>query len=292
MGRPTKLSKALPRIERFFKKNKETEIYTYDQLRVVLKEHREQWDLPNAFHIDSFIRALQEGKVGLKKTTFLFYPVHITRYVLGTIEYSDALKIAASLNKKAYLSHYTALYLHGLTEQLPKNIYASYEQKATPNNGPVTLVQANIDRAFRGAPRVSKNEADCGDYKIILLNGKNTEETGIVVKNGVRMTSLERTLIDGVVRPFYAGGVFEVLKAFEAAKQALSVNTIQAMLQKMNYIYPYKQALGFYLERAGYRKRQLNLLETDPFTHDFYLTYKMQTTEYSQRWRLHYPKGM
>ena len=100
MGRPTKLSKALPRIERFFKKNKETEIYTYDQLRVVLKEHREQWDLPNAFHIDSFIRALQEGKVGLKKTTFLFYPVHITRYVLGTIEYSDALKIAASLIKK------------------------------------------------------------------------------------------------------------------------------------------------------------------------------------------------
>ena len=292
MGRPTKISKALPRIERFFKKNKETEVYTYDQLRAILKEHKEKWNLPKAFHTELFINALLGGKVGLEKMTFPFYPADITRYVLGPAGFPDALKLAASLNKKAYLSHYTALYLHGLTEQLPKTIYASYEQKATPVKGPVILLQANIDRAFRSSPRVSKNEADYGDYKIILLNGKNTEETGVVVKNGVRITSLERTLIDGVVRPFYAGGVFEVLKAFEVAKQTLSVNTIQAMLRKINYIYPYKQALGFYLERAGYREKQLNLLETDPFTHDFYLTYKMQTTEYSKRWRLYYPKGM
>ena len=62
----------------------------------------------------------------------------------------------------------------------------------------------------------------------------------------LRFTNLERTLIDATVRPVYAGGVFEVRKAYELAKEKVSVNRLAALLQKLDYTYPYHQAIGFY----------------------------------------------
>lgn len=290
MGRPTKLSKALPQIERFFKRTLKAKIFSMTDLRKILEEKKSKWDLPRSFNTENFISALET--LELKKIIFPFYPIVINRYAWGSLDYSDLVKLAMSLNARAYLSHYTALYLHELTEQLPKTIYASYEQKPNPSPASGNLVQSNIDRAFRNKPRTSKNSINVEGYTIVLLNGKNTESLGVIEQNGIRLTSLERTLIDCAVRPFYAGGVFEVLKAFNAAKDRVSVNKMQAMLQKIGYVYPYKQAIGFYLEKAGYRAKQIKLLETEPFVYNFYLTYQMGDMEYSPRWRLYYPKGM
>ena len=61
----------------------------------------------------------------------------------------------------------------------------------------------------------------------------------------LRTTTLERTLIDIAVRPFYAGGVAEVAKACEMAKnKEVSVNRLASMLTKMHFGYPYHQAIG------------------------------------------------
>jgi predicted transcriptional regulator of viral defense system len=102
---------------------------------------------------------------------------------------------------------------------------------------------------------------------------------------------LERTLIDITVRPVYAGGVFEVAKAFELAKDKLSVNALTAMLKKLKYTYPYHQAIGFYLERAGYKSSLTDLLRKIPMKFDFYLTHQKGETDFVKDWRLHIPKG-
>ncbi len=107
----------------------------------------------------------------------------------------------------------------------------------------------------------------------------------------VRLTNLERTLIDISVRPIYAGGVAEVLKAFELAKDRVSVNRMAAILQKLGYVYPYHQAIGFYLDRAGYDQSSVELMQRFPMDFDFYLDYKMGKTDYVKKWRLHIPKG-
>jgi predicted transcriptional regulator of viral defense system len=107
----------------------------------------------------------------------------------------------------------------------------------------------------------------------------------------ISITSLERTLIDIAVRPDYSGGPGEVLKAFENAKEKVSINKLNAILKKINFIYPYHQVIGFYLERAGYRASQIDLLRKKEIEYDFYLTYNMGETEYSPIWKLYYPKG-
>jgi hypothetical protein len=107
----------------------------------------------------------------------------------------------------------------------------------------------------------------------------------------LRFTNLERTLIDAAVRPGYAGGVFEVRKAYELAKPTLSVKELSAMLTKLAYTYPYHQAIGYYLERAGHSGAALDVLRKLPMELDFYLTHQMSQTDYVKGWRLFVPKG-
>ena len=110
--------------------------------------------------------------------------------------------------------------------------------------------------------------------------------------NPIAITNIERTLIDITVRPMYAGGISEVAKAYVIAAEQCSVNKIAAYLRKLNFTYPYHQAIGYYLERSGaYGADQIELLATLPMEFDFYLTYQMKTTEYNKRWKLYIPKG-
>jgi hypothetical protein len=89
----------------------------------------------------------------------------------------------------------------------------------------------------------------------------------------------------------YAGGVFQVLEAFRNARDRISVNTLLATLKKLDFVYPFHQAIGFYMERADYRRSQLQKLRNIGISHDFYLTYKMQDPQYDAAWRLYVPMG-
>ncbi len=72
-------------------------------------------------------------------------------------------------------------------------------------------------------------------------------------KNAFSYTSLERTLIDITVRPNYAGGAFAVLDAYRQAieRNLISSNKLVVVFNSIPFIYPYHQAIGFYLERAA-----------------------------------------
>ncbi len=106
------------------------------------------------------------------------------------------------------------------------------------------------------------------------------------------ITDIERTLIDITVRPVYSGGIYMVLDAYKAAQDKVSINKLTAYLQKLNYVYPYHQAIGFYLDKTGaYSKKQIDLLHKFEMKYDFYLTHQMKEMDYSPEWKLFYPKG-
>ena len=107
------------------------------------------------------------------------------------------------------------------------------------------------------------------------------------------MTKLERTLIDLAVRPQYGGGVSQVLHAFRTARGRASSNVIAATLKKLEFTYPFFQAIGFYMERAGFPAAGLDLLRAafPEMRFDFYLTGNMGPVDYEKSWRLYIPKG-
>jgi predicted transcriptional regulator of viral defense system len=204
--------------------------------------------------------------------------------------------VGLSLGRDAYLSHGTAVFLHGLSGEIPKTIYVNDEQ--TPKPPPQgTLIQERLDVAFSRQQRESNYVFAWDDVQAMVLSGKHTGrlEVGMVAgPNGEELdvTKLERTLVDIVVRPAYSGGVFHVLEAYEAARERMSVNVLVATLKRLDYIYPYHQAIGFLMERAGYEKRRCDLLRKLGLEYDFYLQHRMTDPQYDPEWRLFFPQGL
>jgi hypothetical protein len=227
----------------------------------------------------------------LQKAVLPFPYRHDTRYVFGEV---DLLDLVQSLSDDGYFTHFSALYLNNLTEQTPKTVYFNVEQRASGGTGQLT--QDALNRAFKAEPRVSSNTVEYKGTRIIKVNGRNTNQLGVVARRRtdagvIRITDVERTLIDATVRPVYSGGIAVVAKAFELAKESVSVNKLTAYLRKLRYVYPYHQAVGFYMERAGYADSLLKLLEHFPIEYDFYLQHAMRSPVLNKRWRLYVPKG-
>jgi len=206
-------------------------------------------------------------------------------------------EVALSLRKGSYLSHASAVFLHGLTQQIPRTIYVNKEQTPKPAS-PGSLTQAGIDRAFRNTPRTSNYVFLYANTRIVLLSGKNTgdlEVSEIPGSDGkpLRATKLERTLIDIAVRPAYAGGVFDVLAAFRSAvTRGVSIPVLTATLRRLEYVYPFHQAIGFYLRNAGAPDKSLTKLRDLGLDFNFYLTNRMPEPHYDPEWRIYFPSGL
>src|SRR5690606_7606937 len=113
-----------------------------------------------------------------------------------------------------------------------------------------------IDRAFKGKCRVTSNVIEFRGLTVHKINGQNTERLGVIkvtMHDGadIFVTDIERTLIDIVVRPIYSGGIGEVARAYREAAARVSGNRLATYLKSLNYTYPYHQAIGYYMEKAG-----------------------------------------
>lgn len=289
----TRFSIAKPDILSFFDALHKS-VFKRADLDQILSENREFWRLAKNTTVFEFIEFLAfHGK--LKEVRFEFPNRNELRYYW---EKATDLEIIQSLRPESYFTHFTALALNQLTNQIPKTIFLNSEQAPKDyGTAEIDLKQDRIDYAFRNRCRVSKTVADFKDKRVCLVNGKYTgqksvidiEDQGVFVKT----TDIERTLIDCTVRPIYSGGVHSVLQAFRAARDRVSINKLTATLESLNYIYPYHQAIGFYLERAGnYSQNQIRLLNKFKKNIDFYLDYAIKEREFSAKWRINYPKGM
>lgn len=200
---------------------------------------------------------------------------------------------AVSLRKKTYLTHASALNILGLTQQIPKTIYVNKEQ-FPKKQSTEPLTQESIDRAFANQQRKSKYIFKMGNYNIVLLSGKATNNAGVETDKILNLprTCLERTLIDITVRPRYAGSVFNVLEAFQNSIKEINYVKLLELLKKIDYKYPYHQSLGFYLEKAGAPKKELQKLRDIGIEFNFYLDYSMASTSFNEPWRVFHPLGI
>lgn len=287
---PTQLELAAPDIIKTFEAA-DLNVFSRKDLAGILLQNRDAWLLGQTT-LEKFIQFLLQR--GLKKRTLRsdrYSP--ITKFVWGD---ASSFELGLAIRLNSYLSHGTAVFLHGLTDQFPSVVYSNREQSEKPQTSRSRLRQEGIDRAFKNRQRQSGYIYKEGRWRYILLSGKQTnrlEVSTVAGPNGERLeaTKIERTLIDIVVRPTYAGGIFEVLRAFESAKDRFSTNFLVETLKKLNYIYPYHQAIGFYMERAGYSAQSIDAVSGLGTDFNFYLAHGADNTEFDARWRLFHPQG-
>lgn len=293
MAKPNRLSLAKDDILSAFSKTPQ-KVYGKTQLAAVLLQNRRSWHLPESTTLADFMSFLaKHGELRTNKLRSNTYGKEIVRFSWGK---ASALELAISISPRGYLSHATALTLHGFVKTKPKAIYLNVEQSEKPsNNG--SLTQEGIDRAFSGHQRQSNLIYTCNRVPTIMIAGKNTNRLGVETIIGPQsellpVSNIERTLIDIVVRPTYAGGVSEILNAYRLAKDRASIDRLLNTLEKLDYVYPYHQAIGFLLERAGYPSEMCAKLRQIGLHHNFYLAHAMQDPAYSKDWRLFYPRDL
>jgi len=271
----------------------QTPIFTYQSLVSALSENRTTWGLAKNTGAQTFIEFLLANS----QMQRIDLPFPYRKELLYTWGSVSLLSILLTLKKGSYFSHHTAMRINGLTELLPDTIYLNHEQQ--PQFKASELEQNRIDSAFKRGPRISQNCIDINGFCVRMINGMNTKQAGVdsittqyfqsEEEVAVRVTSVERTLIDIAVRPAYSGGVAQVLDAYAKAKERVSPEAMLEMYKKLNYTYPYHQAIGFYMEKAGYDAGILDLFRQLPISFDFYLAHEMGKTRYVKDWRLHVP---
>ncbi len=288
---PPRLTLAKPRIVAHFDGLTQS-AFTTTEIAHVLEENREDWRLAQRTTVVKFIEYLtKHSKLRNIEFSCEHHP-SLHRFAWGD---ATPLQLGLSLKTDAYLSHGTAVYLHQLNDLLPRTIYVNNEHSPGGRYDD-EMEQADLDRAFSRPQRTSNYRYRFGEYTYVLVNSQKTDHLGVETIQGpdsetLPVTSLERTLIDIVVRPAYSGGIYQVAEAYASAINDLSVSRIVAMLRKLDYLYPYHQAIGYLLERAGMPAKRLSRLLELGLSYDFYLTHEMEDTDYSATWKVHYPRG-
>lgn len=270
-------------------------VFVKSELVRLIEKNRKQWDIGGEASpddvIDDLIRSLPLRRFVLDSAN---YPNEFKRFAWRD---PDPLEVAASIRApKSYLCHSSALFIHKLRDQAPRELCINYEQSNKPKASG-GLTQEALDRALRGKQRQSAFVFRYKRHRIVVLSGKHTDglevrELPLVTGAKVRVTSLERTLIDAAVRPGYAGGVESVLEAYRRSRHDVSISRVVDTLRKLDHIYPYHQAIGFYMERAGFPVEQLSPLKALGMNWDFYLAHSLRNPVFNREWRIHHPKGL
>lgn len=270
----------------------EKRVYSLPEIYGHFYDQRKTWGLPKSTTFKSFCEFFgEEGKLGIYRFPFIFCPITLVYWEEPTIE-----EIAMAIRPKGYLSHSSAMHHHGLVEQSPiEVVYVNDEQSPKPR-GSGKLEQSRIDAAFKRLGRISNNKVTIQELTFCLLSGMHTNMLGVTtevmpeIPVPVRVTDLERTLIDIVVRPIYAGGAADILEAYRNAAGKLDIGKMATYLGQLQYIYPYHQAIGFLLDYSDkYSSSAADVFRRLPIENDFYLDYGILETSYNEDWRIFYP---
>ena len=99
-------------------------VFTSNQLVQIFEKKRVYWNLGYSYSFSKFMEFLLDKSflkpINLSCCTLYSWRMHN----LDDIIY----EIALSLKPRSYISHYSAMFLQNLTEQIPKTIYVTYER--------------------------------------------------------------------------------------------------------------------------------------------------------------------
>lgn len=134
---------------------------------------------------------------------------------------SNKFEIGTKINEEAYISYHSALEYYGLANQVFNDVIVS------------------------SSKRFSNFIFEDSEYLFIKSN--NYEQVEFMQDNGIRVTTLERTIIDCIDDINLAGGIEEIINALEQIKY-LDEDKLLNALKSYDKIFLY-QKTGYLLEK-------------------------------------------
>ena len=199
------------------------------------------WEALSHLRQDGWIVSLRRGLYAL------------CDWVPGVIP-AHEFEIAMALVTPAAISHWSALHHHGLTEQVPRQVF-------------VLTTTANAAPRIRGKKaKQASSGYTIGDtfYQFVQVKPQRFfgMETIWIGEARVTITDPERTLLDGLSMPRYCGDFAEVLHAFEMRGYEVQLERIIDYALKLDAATV--KRLGWILDRQGVSSACLEPLERLP----------------------------
>ena len=108
---------------------RQSKIYTQYDIISIFKLNRTKWKLVDNATAQTFIAFLLQKTKLQRVTTITSLHSRYTRYVWGDL---SPYIFALAIRSNSYLSHATAVFLHGLIDEEPNDIYVNQEQSQKP----------------------------------------------------------------------------------------------------------------------------------------------------------------
>jgi len=167
------------------------DIFTFEELSELIKIDKKMlWEIVSKLEQRGYIKRIEKGK-------YLIVPLDANKE-----EYTLHEFILGSMLAKPYaIAYWSALNYYGLTEQIPAKVFAQTTSRRKHQTVAVFGVKYKIVRI--------KSEKFFGLQKIWI---ENTQ---------INITDKEKTIIDGLDKPQYCGGMIEVIKALKNGRKEL-----------------------------------------------------------------------
>jgi hypothetical protein len=255
-------------------------------------------------YANSFIQALEDEGILRMHTLQPESPnrkaVHV--YSSAPLNEIDSYDLAAAMLPGGYFCNFSAIYAHGLTNQVPNTVYWCLETSA-PRKGrsKQQVTDARLRSAFVKPSRPTSFVVKQSGHHIVIIERTRGTDHGVVTKRsrqsqcpaGSRIVTLERALIDAVVSPHYNGGITSLCDYFRAAKGRVKTQKLLEIYRRLEFVYPYAQAIGLFMEHAGMPDHADELRRVYPPRQRFYVAHNAKSTwVYDERWMIYYPKGL
>lgn len=248
-----------------------------------------------------FIKALLDEDIIRPYTLEARNGKKLTLYSSHPIEEFSPYEICTALFPGGYFCNLTAIYHHGLTNQVPNSVYMCQETIQPSNReGIAPLSESRIRTAFIKPHRHTTYVLSFQEHNIVVVDRERKTDHGVVkirgsgspCPTGSRVAGLERALIDAVVAPQYNGGVTSLSAYFHAARKRFDLEKLLKVYSKLNFVYSYAQAIGFLLDHVGMKEQANQLRKVYPPRHRFYIDHNAKSAwDYNERWMLYHPKG-
>ena len=159
-------------------------------------------------------------------------------------------EVAMALVEPAMISHWSALHYHGLTEQIPRDVFV------------LTTTDAWTPRPRKDRAEISGGGFPVGDTTYRFIQVKPDRFFGgekvWIGEARVSITDLERTLLDGLSMPQQCGGFAEVLHALRVGMDRLNTERIIEYAIRLGVTTA--KRLGWALESLGVPRSELEEL--------------------------------
>lgn len=199
-----------------------------------------------------------------------------------------------------YFSHFSALYLHELTNHRPKEHFLSKEKTHTSIHSQQKIPE-KIHQAFLKSHRKTNKYVTYQKIKINLIEKQKLNKVGVISKSletdkekqaRIFFTSLERTLIDSLISPHYSGGIKTVSHAFYKSK--INIPQLYKIYQTYSPFYPYWQSIGFlfYKLKNFQAEKKWSQYFSIPKIEFYFDKNFNENWSYDSKWKIHYPKGL